>query len=314
MAKVKDALCIEYGEFDVSENRADYIGGSDIPIIMGLSPFKRRWDLLLEKAHLALNDFLGNQFTDYGHKIEPKIRDHINLLHNTQFVPTRLIDGDLRLHTDGFNGECVLEIKSTSTIHPTVGEYKLYLVQLVKYMEKHAVKKGILAVYHRPENLSLVFDPTRLQVFEINLEDYRNLLAMVDRELDRFRADLQRLKENPLLTEQDFLPIGNSLIALSNKVVQFEKELTAMKEIEQKLKDAKRTLYLEMLKADVKSWTSPSGTKITRVDEIPASKKTVMELDTDALKRERPDVFAGYCREVEKTVSGKSGYVNITVK
>lgn len=314
MAKVKDALCIEYGEFDVSENRADYIGGSDIPIIMGLSPFKRRWDLLLEKAHLALNDFLGNQFTDYGHKIEPKIRDHINLLYNTQFVPTRLIDGDLRLHTDGFNGECVLEIKSTSTIHPTVGEYKLYLVQLVKYMEKHEVKKGILAVYYRPEDMSLVFDPTRLQVFEINLEDYRNLLAMVDRELDRFRADLTRLKENPLLTEQDFLPVGSSLIALSNKVVQFEKELSAMKEIEQKLKEAKRTLYLEMLKADVKSWTSPSGTKITRVDEIPASKKTVMELDIEALKRERPDVFAGYCREVEKTVSGKSGYVKITVK
>ena len=314
MAKVKDALCIEYGEFDVSENRADYIGGSDIPIIMGLSPFKRRWDLLLEKAHLAENTFSGNRFTEYGHEIEPKIRDHINLLYNTHFVPTRLIDGDLRLHTDGFNGVCVLEIKSTSTIHPTVGEYKLYLVQLVKYMEKHEVNKGILAVYDRPEDLSLVFDPKRLQIFEISLDDYQSLLAMVDRELDRFRADLTRLKENPLLTEQDFLPVGNSLIALSNKVVQFEKELTAMKEIEQKLKDAKRTLYLEMLKVDVKSWTAPSGTKITRVDEVPAATKTVMELDVEALKRERPDVFAGFCRSVEKKTAGKTGYVKITVK
>lgn len=314
MAKVKDALCIEYGEFDVSENRADYIGGSDIPIIMGLSPFKRRWQLLLEKAQLTLNDFTGNQFTDYGHKIEEKIRQHINLLYSTQFVPTRLIDGDLRLHTDGFNGECVLEVKSTSTIHPTVGEYKLYLVQLVKYMEKHEVKKGILAVYHRPEDMSLAFDPDRLQIFEICLDDYQSLLAMVNRELDRFRRDLARLKENPLLTEEDFLPTGNSLIAMANKVVQFERELTAMKEIEQKLKDAKRTLYLEMLKAGVKSWTSPSGTKITRVDEVPASEKTVMELDTDALKRERPDVFAGFCREVIKKVAGKSGYVKITVK
>ena len=314
MAKVKDALCIEYGEFDVSENRADYIGGSDIPIIMGLSPFKRRWELLLEKAHLTLNDFLGNQYTDYGHKIEDKIRQHINLLYNTQFVPTRLIDGDLRLHTDGFNGECVLEVKSTSTIHPTVGEYKLYLVQLVKYMEKHEVTKGILAVYHRPEDMSLAFDPERLQIFEIQLDDYRSLLAMVDRELDRFRSDLQRLKENPLLTEQDFLPAGNSLITLANKVVQFERELTAMKEIEQKLKEAKRTLYLEMLKADVKSWTAPSGTKITRVDEVPSTTKTSMELDVEALKRERPDVFAGFCRSVEKKVAGKSGYVKITVK
>ena len=34
----------------VKQDRDKYIGGSDIPIIMNLSPFKRRYDLLLEKA------------------------------------------------------------------------------------------------------------------------------------------------------------------------------------------------------------------------------------------------------------------------
>ena len=313
MAKVKDALCIEYGEFDVSENRADYIGGSDIPIILGISPFKRRWDLLLEKAGLAENTFSGNRFTEYGHQIEPKIRDHINLLYNTNFVPSRVIDGDLRLHTDGCNGECILEVKSTSTIHATVDGYKLYLVQLVKYMEKHGVQKGILAVYDRPEDLSLNFDPKRLQIFEIHLDDYRSLLAMVDRELDRFRQDLQRLKENPLLSEQDFLPVGTSLIALSERVVRFETQIAAMKDIEQQLKEAKKSLYLEMLKANVKSFSTPNGTKITRVDEVPSSVKKVAELDVAALKRERPDVYAGFSKVVEKTTGGRSGYVKITV-
>jgi predicted nucleic acid-binding Zn-ribbon protein len=181
-------------------------------------------------------------------------------------------------------------------------------------MEKHGVKKGILAVYERPENLSLEFDPKRLQIFEIHLDDYENLLLYVNRELDKFREDLERLKENPLLSEQDFLPVSTSLITLASQIVQFENQLSAMKEIEQKLKNAKKTLFLEMVKTGVKSWTSPNGTKITRVDEVPASVKKVMELDTEALKRERPDVFACFCREIDKNIAGKSGYVKITVK
>ena len=34
----------------VKQDRDKYIGGSDIPVIMNLSPFKSRFDLLLEKA------------------------------------------------------------------------------------------------------------------------------------------------------------------------------------------------------------------------------------------------------------------------
>ena len=49
---------------NVTENRYKYIGGSDIPIIMGISTFKKRFDLLLEKAQLKTDDFQGNEYTD----------------------------------------------------------------------------------------------------------------------------------------------------------------------------------------------------------------------------------------------------------
>lgn len=300
---------IEYGEFDVSLDRDKYIGGSDIPIILGISPFKKRFDLLLEKASLKERDFSGNRYTEYGHIIEPQIRAHINLTYGTTFEPSRVIDGDLRLHTDGFNGECVLEVKSTSDIHSTVDGYRLYLVQLVKYMEKHEVTKGILAVYDRPEDMNPVFDPKRLQVFDIALEDYKPLLAKVDKELDRFRADLARLKENPLLSEQDFIPVSGGIIELSNKIVAFEKQLAAMKEIEQKCKEAKQALFNEMLKHDVKSWNTPGGIKITRVDATEGSTKT--EFDATAFKKENPDIYKRYLRE--KQTNGRAGYVRITL-
>ncbi len=320
MSKVKDAL-FEYGEFDVSVDRDKYIGGSDLPVICGISKFKTRWQLLLEKAGLAENTFSGNRFTEYGHYIEPFIRDHVNLVYKakfgdsfTEFVPCRVINGDIRCHTDGFNGDCVLEIKSTSEIYSTVDGYKTYLVQLVKYMEQNNVSFGILAVYDRPDDIRTPFDANRLQIFEIIIDDYLGLLNYVNKEIDKFRADLERLKENPLLTEQDFLPIGNGLITLSNKIVGFEKQLSAMKEVEQQLKEAKKQLYHEMLKYDVKSWTSPSGTKITRVDEMPGGTKTVTEFDSEAFKLENPVLFQRYLKKVEKKTNGKAGFVRITVK
>lgn len=75
------------------------------------------------------------------------IRDHVNRAYNTQFVPCRVIEDDIRCHTDGFNGECVLEIKSTSDIHSSIDGYKVYLVQLVKYMEMCQVPSSSLIVW-----------------------------------------------------------------------------------------------------------------------------------------------------------------------
>lgn len=312
MSKVKDALCVEYGEFDVSIDIDKYIGGSDIPVILGISKFKSRWQLLLEKAGLEESSFTGNRFTEYGHYIEPFIRDHINLTFNTQFIPNRVIDGDIRCHTDGFNGECVLEIKSTSDIHSTVDGYKVYLVQLVKYMEENEVQRGILAVYDRPEDMNPAFDAKRLQVFEIVLDDYLNLLNHVNKELDKFRADLERLKENPLLTEQDFLPAGN-LVTLADKVAKLENQLAALKEIENQCKEAKKALYNEMLNRKVKSWTMPNGTKLTMVMETPPGTKTVTEFDTEAFKADCPGIYQKYMKTVEKKTNGKAGYVKITI-
>jgi predicted phage-related endonuclease len=127
----------------VKQDRDKYIGGSDIPIIMEISSFKSRYDLLLEKAGLKDNDFNGNVYTEYGNTMEPKIREYVN---RSFKVPFRFKEGKhvreaedgepigIRCHTDGENQEYILEIKTTSQIYETVDEYKSYLVQLLFYM------------------------------------------------------------------------------------------------------------------------------------------------------------------------------------
>ena len=127
----------------VKQDREKYIGGSDIPVIMEISPFKKRFDLLLEKAGYKDNDFDGNIYTEYGNKLEPIIRDYINKDLESPFVEGKhtreAIEREtigVRLHTDGERliapGEYeVLEIKTTGTNYDNVNDYKKYLVQLL---------------------------------------------------------------------------------------------------------------------------------------------------------------------------------------
>lgn len=299
-------------DFDVTVDRQIYIGGSDIPAIMGISTFKTRYELLLEKAGLKEIEFSGNRYTVYGQKLEPVIRAYINQERLVPFVPNKNTIGDVRCHTDGYNGACVLEIKTTSHIYQTAAEYKVYLVQLLKYMEVNKVLDGLLAVYERPEDFDEKFDPERLHLYNIQMDDYKDLLDEVNIALDKFRADLARLKENPLLSEEDFLP-DLSLAELANKVATFEGQLAMLKSVEQQCKDAKKALYEEMAKHGVKSWSMPNGTKISMVLEVPATIETVAEFDLAAFKEEQSEMYAQYLREVQKKKGGRSGYVKITL-
>ena len=299
-------------KIDVTVDRDKYIGGSDIPIIMGISPFRTRYELLLEKAGLQESTFEGNRYTRYGDEMEPKIRAYVNSKYNTNFYPTQVIEGDMRANTDGFNGVKVLEVKTTSHIYETVDEYLIYLVQLLYYIERCKVDAGILAVYERPEDFDVEFDESRLQIFEIFGTDYLGLIREINREIDRFRADVERLKANPLLSEQDFLQ-SNELVAISQKAVALEIEMLKYKEIEAQYKELKAALYKAMVDADVKSWTMPNGTKITKVKETHASVKLVEEFDVERFKQDHDELYKAYTVEVPKETKGRAGYAKITL-
>lgn len=298
-------------DYDVTIDRNLWIGGSDIPAIMGISDFTTRWELLLEKAGLKERDFTGNRYTEYGKIIEPQIRAYINKNRKKKFEPNRVYNGVFRCHSDGFNGDTILEIKSTSHIFETVDEYKVYLVQLLFYMQENNVKKGILAVYDRPKDFNPDFDEERLQKFDITIGQYKTLLEEINAEIGRFLADLKRLKENPLLTEQDFL--NNDLVTISNKVVALENRIAELKALETEQKEMKQALFEAMQKHDVKSWETPNGVKITRVDGTEATAKVVTEFDLATFKAENPALHDMYLKEVTKKTSARAGYIKITL-
>ena len=186
---------------DVRTDRNKFIGGSDIPIIMNISPFKKRFDLLLEKADLLEDEFEGNIYTEYGNILEPKIRKYINKLKDTNYIEYKKIDGNIRCHLDGFNDVSVLEIKTTSQVRKKVSSYKKYLVQLLFYMQQTNVEKGLLAVYERPKDFCEEFQEDRLQMFDIDIKDYDELLKEINNAVKKFMEDLEKIKENPFIEE-----------------------------------------------------------------------------------------------------------------
>ena len=298
-------------EYDVTIDRDLYIGGSDIPVIMGISTFNTRWGLLQEKAGLKERTFEGNRYTEYGKVMEPQIRAYINRNLENKFEPNQVINGDIRCNTDGFNGSCVLEIKTTSHIYEDVNDYKVYLVQLLLYMQENGVKKGKLAVYSRPDDFNTEFNADLLSVHDIDIKEYKSLLIDINNEILKFRTDLERLRNNPLLSEQDFQP--TDLIAISNKVVEIEKRMAALKALEAEQKKVKQALFDAMTKHNVKSWETPNGIKITRVDAVEPTVETVTEFDEEKFKEEQKGLYVMYLHDVEKKKSGKSGYVKVTL-
>ena len=306
----------------VSQDREKFIGGSDIPIIMELSPFKSRFDLLLEKAGYKKNDFEGNVFTEYGNTMESKIRDHINAGFISSFVEGKHIyeisddwnvtpNGmKIRCHTDGECDDYILEIKTTAQTYDNVDDYELYLVQLLFYMFETGKEHGILAVYKRPDDMSEEFDANALQTFEIRMNDYLDLINDIKNAVIRFLDDLQKVKSNPFITEEELLPA--EIPEITKRIIAFEQQVSRMKELEKKIKDEKDRLKKAMETAGVKKWETPNGYKITLIPDTDDKVEQEESFNAERFMAEHPEIVEQYMETKNVIKKGKKGYVRIT--
>ncbi len=313
---------------NVTKDRHKFLGGSDISIIMNINHFKTRFDLLLEKAEFLPVEEIDNKYIDFGNVLEPKIRNYINksLYLKDPFKEDTFIDGDLRANVDGVNKGFILEIKTTSHIKDDLDDYKLYLVQLLFYMKVAKRKKGILAVYERPSDFNEEFDENRLQTFMIDIANFKELLEDINFAIDQFRIDLEKVKENPFITEEDLQP--KKVIELSNQIVEIENQLIAFKELEKSQKKLKEQLKKAMEEYQIKKWATPNGTKITLVADGEDKEIEVKKVDTEKFEKENANLISDFHKMQEKynkalekyttteteIKKGRKGYVKITLE
>jgi predicted phage-related endonuclease len=298
----------------VSVDRYKYIGGSDIPIIMGLSPFKTRWELLQEKAQLVDPEPVANKYIDYGNLMEPLIRDYISTNINVLFTEGKHYlkwnGADVRLHTDGENEErqTILEIKTTSHVFEDIDDYQCYLVQLLFYMSMMKYEFGLLAVYERPEDMSPILDGDRLRLYNITLSEYQDKIAEIDSSVAKFLVDLEKLKANPFLTQEELLPedidgLCAQLVALKTQEENLKKVTEERKAVEAKLG--------ELMEQECFKTFDAFGWKFTRVFGKVGETKEIIEFDTKQFEVDHPRLWKKYARKITKTVN-RSGSIRLT--
>ena len=166
---------------------------------------------------------------------------------------------------------------------------------------------GRLAVYERPDDFNEEFDENRLTQYTICITDYKELLDQINKAVDQFRIDLEKVKANPFITEEELMPID--LTELSNKIVALETRFAEYKALEQEQKELKAQLKSAMENNGVKSWETPNGVKITLVLDAPD--KVVRKFNEQLFKENNLDLWDEYSEETIQ--KGKSGYVKITL-
>jgi hypothetical protein len=307
----------------VIEHRECYLGGSDIPALLGISKYKTRFQLLKEKAQIVpVEPVFVNKAIEYGVTMEPKIREYLNIGRSEanmfkEWKFERPLEGSTlraRGHLDGYAAasKVCLEIKTTNDYRGAdIRAYEDYLFQMLFYMDqpRPRLKTGILAVYERPDDYNETFEPERLHVFSFELSEMKPEIKRLRAEIEKFLADLQYMICNPEKSEIELLNM--ELKTASENVLAFEKTIAELKEKEAEFKALKEELAGLMVQHGVKSFEA-GGYQITLIDEIPESTETVKECDIDALELFFPDAAAECVQEVEKKKAGRRAAVRIT--
>src|SRR5690625_2409404 len=162
---------LQRNEPNVTECRHKYVGGSDTPVILGISKFKTQFELAREKMGITKSDFKGNEYTQYGHTMKTQILEYINLTTDYDIVETSTVDEEqgLRSNTDGvdYDAKTLLEIKTHGAV-PTIDVYK---VQMQLYMYQNDLDQGLLALYERDPEFNLDFESENLDMIMVYRDD-----------------------------------------------------------------------------------------------------------------------------------------------
>lgn len=320
----------------VTQDRNKYLGGSDIPAVMGISPFATRWQLLQQKAGFEENTFHGSVYTAYGNVMEAKIRDYINEHFDMNFVEDKIIldDSDVlpaRYHSDGHDKEkkATLEIKTTSQIASVKDAldkkidfndyewqfYKKYYAQAFYGADLFRDEEVWLAVYERPDDLSEEFDPERLFVSTWKVNAHKEFTKEIRKEVDLFRQDFDFIKANPFATEAQ-IPSRSIVAQKAYQTITIgttEVPKIWLLQNKKTITDALKAISAELLegmeKANINSFTFDDlGVRVTKVAK---GADTIADVfDEERFKAEHPDMWKEY--QMQQVKKGKAASVRVT--
>lgn len=310
---------------NVTIDRHKYIGGSDLPGILGLNVKYGTsvFEFAKQKAGIIPNPFKGNEYTKYGQKMEPVIRDYINSLNGTNYVEDTIIDEKrgYRGNTDGIDRTALAPILEIKTFGEDL-DVDYYTPQCQFYMETFNQDSCLLVGYKRPDDFYIGMDYNlenddsyfNLEFDENNIAThtiYRDhkLWAKIEKRIIAFKKAVEELKINPDMTEDEFNTIfyGTDVISKINEVAILENQLASFKNVETDYKKIKEELYKIFDEKGIVSF----DTGIMKITKVAPTSYDTVSIDATKLKEEQEEIYNKY--KVIKTIN-KKGYILITTK
>ena len=136
-------------------DRNKYIGGSDLPTILGLNAKydTNIFEFAKEKLGIIPKSFKGNEYTRYGQLMEPTIRDYINAIYQSNYKEDTIIDEvrEYRGNTDGIDKTADIPVIEIKTFGNEL-DVDYYTPQCQFYMETFNVDTCLLVGYKRPDD------------------------------------------------------------------------------------------------------------------------------------------------------------------
>lgn len=311
---------------NVTIDRQKYVGGSDLPNILGFNATKYNksvFEFAKEKAGIIPATFKGNEYTRYGQLMEPIIRDYINSKYGCNYRESTIIDKErgYRGNTDGIDENAEIPLIEIKTFGNELDD-EYYDPQCQFYEETFKQPACRLVGYRRPVDFytgvdyelehddsyfNLEFDENRI----VEVIIYRNSDEWngIEKVILRFKHSVEALKENPNMTEDEFNQIfyGADVISVSNKIVELEEKVTNAKLLEEELKKQKEKLYKLFDEKNIISFET-DNVKFTKV--APTTYERV-SIDTVNLQKDYKNIYDKY--KIVKSVN-KKGYILITTK
>lgn len=312
---------------NVELNRDKYIGGSDYPIITGISKYKKINELAGEKADVILNEFNGNIYTDFGNFAEPIIREYLNETYNTQFTEDTFIEDlenslPLRGNVDGYDKKLnlILEIKTTSDFEKN---QNVYQAQVRFYQKLVKNSKAFIIALERTNEMLELFKDNQLEELEQIILDKLNNNDFDYLELSKVLTKEKKEIENNCI---EFTNLVNEIALLGtieiNQLPQeyteyaldISREFLEFKKIEEQLKQKREQLFELMSEYNVKSISNEYAT-IMRVDPKQDKEYTNYVLNSEIPPHQLMDLINKKIVIVENKIrKGAKGFVKITEK
>lgn len=232
------------------KERAKRINGSEFATVLGINPYKKRIELILEKAGVIADTFEGNDATRRGQFLENEIiarfEDKTGLkvwAEQREYSMQPASSLELCCHVDGLVGDTAIFEAKTTDIKSKVWENGIpdyYKAQLEFNCALADVKNAYIAVGYCKDNeivdftyyeytaeMSIDDIVKHCQIFTFSVEDYKNAYGVVN--------------NGKIIKQEINEEIINELEEINEKLADYKKVLKPLedrkKELEQILKD-----------------------------------------------------------------------------